>query len=77
MTDGGDLLLASAAQDYFIRIWRISARDPQRATTKQIIGQLSVEEDIKMKENTFTYTHQGIKISKHFSDEFMSFQITI
>lgn len=51
-SDDGDILLASCAQDCFIRVWRISASRLKAAQ----------DTEIQLKKNTFTVFHQG-KIS--------------
>ncbi|XP_070565909.1 elongator complex protein 2-like [Ptychodera flava] len=55
----GDLLLATCSQDCFIRIWRIS---PRQAKTENVTGpsvDTSVDDEIKLKENTFTVKEKG------------------
>lgn len=52
--DSGDILLASAAQDYFIRLWRISSRSVTDNVIKSV-KELSLDEEIKMRENTFNF----------------------
>nr|XP_054767769.1 elongator complex protein 2-like [Lytechinus pictus] len=47
--DDGDILLASCAQDCFIRLWRIAANQEQSAQ----------DGEIQLKKNTFTVSHQG------------------
>ncbi|KAK3108608.1 hypothetical protein FSP39_011810 [Pinctada imbricata] len=54
--DKGDILLASAGQDYFIRIWRLSWRQPGSDVIQEV-KKMSIDEEIKMKENTFSFTH--------------------
>ncbi|XP_071102192.1 elongator complex protein 2-like [Haliotis cracherodii] len=61
MEDGGDLLLASCSQDHFIRIWRLAGRDSNTGTSSSSISCLSLEEDIKMRENTFAFHHNGVE----------------
>ena len=51
--------MASAAQDYFIRIWRISSRTAEDNVMKSV-KELSLDEEIKMKENTFQFKVGGI-----------------
>lgn len=63
-TDNGDLLLASCAQDCYIRIWRISPRDPDTLATNYTISQLSLDDDIKLKEDTFSFGFNG-KLNAH------------
>ena len=58
--DLGDILIASCAQDYYIRIWRISSRDPDLVKRSEIsISDLDPEADIKMKEDTFCIEYSG------------------
>ncbi|XP_033762660.1 elongator complex protein 2-like [Pecten maximus] len=52
--DNGDLLLASAAQDHFIRIWRIAQREAGDDVVR-MVKELSIDEEIKMRENTFSF----------------------
>ncbi|XP_069111891.1 elongator complex protein 2-like [Argopecten irradians] len=52
--DNGDLLLASAAQDHFIRIWRIAQREAGDEVVR-MVKELSIDEEIKMRENTFSF----------------------
>ncbi|XP_076094139.1 elongator complex protein 2-like [Mytilus galloprovincialis] len=52
--DTGDIILASAAQDFFIRIWRFSRRSVEDNIVKTV-KELSLDEEIKMKENTFQF----------------------
>lgn len=52
-SDNGDILLASAAQDFFIRIWRFSARKTDDLAKS--VKDLSIDEEIKMRENTFSF----------------------
>ncbi|XP_060064524.1 elongator complex protein 2-like [Ylistrum balloti] len=56
--DKGDLLLASAAQDHFIRIWRISQREAGDEVVR-MVKELSIDEEIKMRENTFSFKGTG------------------
>ncbi|XP_064647875.1 elongator complex protein 2-like isoform X2 [Lineus longissimus] len=53
--DSGDLLLVTCGQDCFIRLWRFSARDPDAVTSQLNIKELSIHQEIKLKENTFTF----------------------
>ncbi|KAJ8316643.1 hypothetical protein KUTeg_005804 [Tegillarca granosa] len=54
--DDGDILLASAAQDNFIRIWRLS-RKTEGVDLIKPIKELSLEEEIKIKGNTFKFNY--------------------
>lgn len=54
ISDDGDVFLASCAQDCFIRIWRISERNPDEVTSMISVQDLSLEEDIRLQENTFS-----------------------
>lgn len=56
--DTGDIVLASAAQDFFIRIWRFSRRSVEDNIVKTV-KELSLDEEIKMKENTFQFKIGG------------------
>nr|XP_011412948.2 elongator complex protein 2 [Crassostrea gigas] len=56
--DGGDIMLASAGQDYLIRIWRLSSRQAGIDDVIKSVKQLSIDEEIKMRENTFSFTHK-------------------
>ena len=56
--DTGDIILASAAQDFFIRIWRFSRRSVEDNIVKTV-KELSLDEEIKMKENTFQFKIGG------------------
>ena len=57
--DSGDIMLASAGQDYMIRIWRLSRRQAGVDDVIKSIQQLSIDEEIKMRENTFSFTCKG------------------
>lgn len=57
--DGGDIILASAGQDYLIRIWRLSSRQAGIDDVIKSVKHLSIDEEIKMRENTFSFTHKG------------------
>ena len=49
--DSGDILIASSGQDMFVRVWRLSkeqTRDPS-----------AVDDEIKVKKNSFTVSLQG------------------
>ena len=49
-------MLASCSQDHFIRIWRISKRNPsQEEDKKKSVKEMDTEQDIKLKENTFSF----------------------
>lgn len=50
--DDGDILLASSAQDTFIRLWRISFRDD--VSTVKTVNELQPNEEIKIEERIFT-----------------------
>lgn len=50
--DDGDILLASSAQDTFIRLWRISPRDDVSAV--KTVNELQPNEEIKIEERIFT-----------------------
>lgn len=52
-------MLASAGQDYLIRIWRLSSRQAGIDDVIKSVKQLSIDEEIKMRENTFSFTHKG------------------
>jgi hypothetical protein len=56
--DSGDIMLASASQDYFIRIWRFSQRTVEDNVVNSV-KELSVDEEIKMRENTFQFKIGG------------------
>ncbi|KAJ6642507.1 Elongator complex protein 2 [Pseudolycoriella hygida] len=62
--EDGDILLASSAQDTFIRLWRISPRDdicPVKA-----VSELQLNEEIKIEERIFTIeSEQGE--NRHFA----------
>ncbi|XP_076460767.1 elongator complex protein 2-like isoform X2 [Babylonia areolata] len=53
--DSGDVLLASCGQDSLIRLWRLSKRSTDTGAAVIAISDLPPEEDIKMKEKTFSY----------------------
>ena len=57
--DSGDIMLASAGQDYLIRIWRLSRRQAGVDDVIKSVQQLSIDEEIKMRENTFSFTCKG------------------
>ncbi|XP_025093831.1 elongator complex protein 2-like isoform X2 [Pomacea canaliculata] len=59
--DIGDILLASCAQDHLIRIWRFSQRSLDTVTGPGPVSitNLVPEEDIKMKEKTFSFHSDG------------------
>ena len=59
VTDSGDLLLASAAQDYLIRAWRLSKRDTDTGQRIDSILDLPLDKDIQMRENTFSFPYKG------------------
>ncbi|XP_022307408.1 elongator complex protein 2-like isoform X1 [Crassostrea virginica] len=59
--DSGDIMLASAGQDYLIRIWRLSRRQAGVDDVIKSVQQLSIDEEIKMRENTFSFTCKGKK----------------
>ena len=58
-TDCGDILLASAAQDYLIRVWRFAPRDTDTGRKINSILDLPIDKDIQMRENTFSFQHKG------------------
>ncbi|XP_058832263.1 elongator complex protein 2-like [Topomyia yanbarensis] len=51
-----DLLLASASQDGFIRLWRISQRD--QIQIQKSFEEFSLEEDIVLEEKVFSINHE-------------------
>lgn len=51
--DDDDLLLASCAQDCFVRVWRISSKSVQQAVP------LPDQDELKLKDKTFSVSHQG------------------
>ncbi|XP_077978293.1 elongator complex protein 2-like [Glandiceps talaboti] len=58
--DSGTLLLASCSQDCFIRIWKMTQRDPDSTNiTTPSVDSLAEDEEIKLKENTFLVNHEG------------------
>ncbi|XP_050419397.2 elongator complex protein 2 [Patella vulgata] len=57
--NNGDLLLASCGQDNMIRIWRFSRRESSSGQPVQSVKDLTLNEDIKMQENTFTFDING------------------
>ena len=59
ISDNGDILLASCSQDCYIRIWRISQRNPDEQVSQISIKDLSLEDDIKLRENTFIFEFEG------------------
>lgn len=59
--DDGDILLASSAQDTFIRLWRISSRHDVSAV--KAVGELKPDEEIKIEERIFTIESE--KGTKH------------
>ncbi|XP_014663840.1 PREDICTED: elongator complex protein 2-like [Priapulus caudatus] len=63
MDDGGDLLLASCAQDFFIRLWRISPRCSEVHNQQKLTSSVSNEDDIKIKEKMFTVDNEGKQYS--------------
>ncbi|XP_053373737.1 elongator complex protein 2-like [Mercenaria mercenaria] len=56
--DSGDILLASAAQDYLIRVWRFSHRDTDTGKKIESILDLPLDKDIQMRENTFSLKYK-------------------
>uniref|UniRef100_A0A182JJC8 Elongator complex protein 2 n=1 Tax=Anopheles atroparvus TaxID=41427 RepID=A0A182JJC8_ANOAO len=52
LPDSDDCLLASASQDTFVRLWRISPR--KSLTTQKPIEEIRLDEDITLEERTFT-----------------------
>lgn len=62
--DDGDILLASSAQDTFIRLWRISPRDD--VSSVKTVTELELNEEIKIEERIFTIeSERGQK--RHFA----------
>ncbi|XP_037044564.1 probable elongator complex protein 2 isoform X3 [Bradysia coprophila] len=59
--DDGDILLASSAQDTFIRLWRISPRCD--ITAVKTVNELKPDEEIKIEERIFTIESE--KGTKH------------
>ncbi|XP_062566490.1 elongator complex protein 2-like [Saccostrea cucullata] len=59
--DSGDVMLASAGQDYLIRIWRLSRRDAGSDEVNKSVQELSIDDEIKMRENTFSFTYKKKK----------------
>ncbi|XP_052803085.1 elongator complex protein 2-like [Mya arenaria] len=58
--DNGDLLLASAAQDFLVRVWRFSERECSTAPIQQIsILDLPLDKDFQMRETTLTFDYKG------------------
>ncbi|KAH3719324.1 hypothetical protein DPMN_062155 [Dreissena polymorpha] len=58
--DGGDLLLASASQDFLIRVWRLSPRVGQSVGSRSgSVMDLPPDQDIQMRETTFSYKIKG------------------
>ncbi|XP_062549875.1 elongator complex protein 2 [Armigeres subalbatus] len=55
--EDGDLLLASASQDSFIRLWRISQRE--QVQVKKSFEEFSVDEDIVLEEKIFSISVDG------------------
>lgn len=55
--EGADVLLASASQDSFIRLWRISPREQVRA--QRSFEEFSADEDIVLEERVFSVTAEG------------------
>jgi len=59
-TDSGDMLLASAAQDYMIRVWRFAPQTKDYAAqNKSAVTDLLLDRDIQMRETTLSFTHKG------------------
>jgi len=59
-TDSGDMLLASAAQDYMIRVWRFAPRTTGSvAQDKSAVTDILLDRDIQMRETTLSFTHKG------------------
>ncbi|XP_060597873.1 elongator complex protein 2-like [Ruditapes philippinarum] len=56
--DSGDVLLASAAQDYLIRVWRFAHRDTDTGSKINSILDLPIDKDIQMRENTFSLKYK-------------------
>ncbi|WAQ93914.1 ELP2-like protein [Mya arenaria] len=57
--DNGDLLLASAAQDFLVRVWRFSERECSTAPIQQIsILDLPLDKDFQMRETTLTFDYK-------------------
>ena len=54
ITDSGDLLLASCAQDCFVRVWRVSQ------TVDSVIGTQTDGDEIKLKQKLFHVSQRGI-----------------
>ena len=54
ITDSGDLLLASCAQDCFVRVWRVSP------TVDCVIGTQTDGDEIKLKQKLFHVSQRGI-----------------
>ena len=56
VVDNGDILLASASQDTYIRLWNI--------TTLQIDTEKEDSEEIQLKKKNFTLSCQGDKVKE-------------
>ncbi|XP_061179769.1 elongator complex protein 2-like [Saccostrea echinata] len=59
--DNGDVMLASAGQDYLIRIWRLSRRQAGIDDVNKSVQELSIDEEIKIRENTFSFIYKEKK----------------
>ena len=49
--DSGDILIASCGQDMFVRVWRLSKEQAKDSST--------VDDELKVKKNSFTVSSQG------------------
>ena len=58
-------MLASAAQDYMIRVWRFARRQEDTGRKIESVLDLPLDKDIQMRENTFSFTCSGKIIGIH------------
>lgn len=68
--DSGDVMLASCDQEFYIRIWRISSRNPSEVKLiseekKNSLEKLDPELEIKMTEETFALSDNGSHLILH------------
>ena len=54
LLDTGSVLLSSCGQDGFIRLWSISRSLFEKNHLRRSVADLSPDDDIRMKENTFS-----------------------
>ena len=59
ISDAGNILLASAAQDYLIRVWRFSHRQKDTGYRTDSVKDLPTDVDIQITETTLSFHYNG------------------